>query len=106
MLGLEVCANQSEERIYAYLTTMIGNMQGQELRAFLRFVTGASVCIAPKIKIAFNNLSGLGRRPIAHTCDFLLELPLSYVNYEDFCSDFKAILLSTELEFAWRMDSV
>ena len=81
---------------YAYLTTMIGNMQRQELRLFLRFVTGGSVCIAPKIKIAFNNLSGLGRRPIAHTCDFLLVLPVSYINYEDLCSDFKA----------WRMDSV
>ena len=27
-------------------------------------------------------LSGLGRRPIAHTCDCTLELPTTYMNYD------------------------
>ena len=82
------------------------NMQPPELRLFLRFVTGASVCIAPKIEVTFNNLSGLARRPIAHTCDFNLELPTAYVNYEDFYGEFKAILTSTSKEFSWRMDAM
>ena len=85
---------------------MIGNMHPQELWLFLRFVTGASVCIAPKIEVTFNNLSGLARRPIAHTCDFNLELPTAYVNYEDFYGEFKAILTSTSEEFSWRMDAL
>lgn len=89
-----------------YLTTMLGNMQVQELQLFLRFVTGASVCIAPKITIAFNNLNGFGRRPIAHTCDYLLELPTAYTNYDDFACEFKEIFYSTEKEFSWCMDSV
>ena len=34
------------------------------------------------ISILFNNLVGLGRRPIAHTGDSSLELSTSYANYE------------------------
>ena len=98
--------NPSEERITSYLTTMIGNMQPSELRLFLRFVTGASVCISSKIRVTFNNLVGLGRRPIAHTCDSSLELSTSYANYEDFYSDFKVILSATKNEFSWRMDAI
>ena len=95
-------------RISGYLKTMIGNMQQNELRLFLRFVTGASVCIVPKISIEFNGLTGLGRRPIAHTCDALLELPVAYINYEDFYGDFKSIF-ETESSlklFAWQMDAI
>lgn len=99
-------SNPSEERVGDYLTTMLGNMPLEGLRLFLRFVTGASVCVAPKITVTFNNLSGLARRPIAHTCNYLLELPTSYVNYDDFATEFKAILSSTENEFVWRMDAV
>ena len=43
--------NENESRVATYLTTMIGNMNVGELSLFLRFVTGASVCIVPKIKI-------------------------------------------------------
>ena len=65
---LEFCeiANELEEHVCNYLT-MVGNMQVNELSLFLRFITGASVCIVPKIKVEFNTLSGFGRRPIAHT---------------------------------------
>ena len=41
-------------------------------------------------------MTGLGPHPIAHTCDATIELPISYANYDDFLSDFKAILNSTE----------
>ena len=102
LLEIMNTVNLNEERVCGYLTTMLGNMQG----LFLRFVTGASVCIAPKIEIFFNSLSGFGRRPIAHTCDFMLELPTTYMNFQEFCGESKAILSSTEEEFAWRMDSV
>ncbi len=36
-------------------------------------------------------LSGLARRPIAHMCDCMLELPSTYLNYDEFHSDFTAI---------------
>lgn len=99
-------SNLSEQRVSGYLTTMLGNLSMQDVRLFLRFATGASVCIAPKLTVTFNNLSGLGRRPIAHTCNYLLELPTSYVNYDDFAAEFKAIFSSTDSEFSWRMDAI
>ena len=105
-LDLSEASNPSEERVCGYLMTMIGNMQPLELRLFLRFITGASVCIAPKIEITFNSLSGLARRPIAHTCDFNLELSTAYTNYDDFYGDLKSILTSTGEEFSWRMDAL
>ena len=96
----------AEERIYGYLISMIGNMQVPELKLFLRFITGCSVCIGSAITVTFNSLSGLARRPIAHTCDFTLELPVTYVNYDDFYGEFKCILDSTKEEFSWQFDAL
>ena len=106
LLNLSNISNQSQERVSEYLTTMIGNMKVNELRLFMRFVTGTSVCVTPTITITFNNLSGLARRPIAHTCDFSLELPIAYTNYDDFYSDFRGILAETDDKFTWCIDAM
>ena len=106
MLNLPDMFNPAEERVVGYLTTMIGNMGPEDLRNFLRFVTGASVCVATKINIQFNHLSGFARRPISHTCDFTLDLPIEYSNYDDFLNDFKPILLDTKNEFTWLIDAL
>lgn len=95
--------NAAEERVYGYLTSFIGNMKLEELRLFLRFITGSSVCIDKKIEITFNNLSGAARRPIAHTCTCILEVPLSYATYPEFSEEFLKILMS---ELSWVMDAV
>ncbi len=103
---LEVCppANDLESRVADYLKIMIGNMKVNELSIFLRFVTGASVCIVPTIKVEFNGLSGLGRRPIAHTCDSILELPTSYINYEDFRAEFSNVLgMTSDSLYGWYL---
>ena len=106
MLDYSEVTNELEQCVCNYLTTVVGNMQVSELSLFLRFITGASVCNVPKIKVEFNALSGFGRRPIAHTCDCVLELPTSYINYDDFYGEFKAIFDITKENFYWRMDSV
>ena len=67
---------------------------------------GASVCIVRKIKVEFNSLSGFARHPIAHTCDCVLELPMSYTNYDEFRGEFKAIFDITKKNFSWRMDAL
>ena len=67
LIEFEDATNELELRVCSYLTTMIGNQQVRELILFLRFVTGASACIVPKIKVEFNALSGFGHRPMAHT---------------------------------------
>lgn len=87
------CMNPSQESVFGYLRQFIGNMQTDEVRA-LRFVTGSAVCSNNAIQVTFNVLTGLGRRPIAHTCSYTLELPATYQSYQEFVqefvSDFKA----------------
>ena len=68
------CSNVAESRVFNYLKTYVGNMNQEELRRFLRYVTGSSVMMNSDITVMFNSLTGLARRPIAHTCDCTLEL--------------------------------
>ena len=104
LLELPSASNENESRVFGYLTTMVGNMKVTELTHFLRFVTGASACIVPKITVEFNGLKGFARRPIAHTCDSVLELP-TYDDFE-FFSEFQMILTETSETFTWRMDAI
>ena len=78
-------------------------MTCEEVGLFLRFVTGSSVAIGKDISITFNNLSGLGRRPIAHTCSCLLELSVNYSTSIEFAAEFKQVLSS---DLSWIMDAI
>lgn len=98
-------ANSTEERVFGYLTSMVGNMGVDDLRNFLRFCTGSSVCVIKSISIEFNSSSGFARRPFAHTCGSILELPVSYMNYHDFSAEWSSILSDTGSNWKWRMDS-
>ena len=51
----------NKERVFRYLTQFVGNMTSDELRSFLRFVTGASVCPPSSMKVTFNSLTGIAR---------------------------------------------
>ena len=84
---------------------MIGNMNVNEDGNFLRFVTGSSVCSSTGITITFNSLSGLGRRPIAHICDCVLELLSTYMNYDDFYDEFLSIFDKVNEEYTYRIDT-
>ena len=95
-----------EERVGGYLRTLVGRVSPEELRRLMRFITGSSVCSEKSIRVAFNGFTGLARRPIAHTCDSTLELPIAYNNYSDFYDDIRCILAETESDFSWRMDSL
>ncbi len=96
--------NPNEERVLSYLKQFIGTMNSDEIRVFLRFVTGSSVCPSECIKITFNSLSGFARRPISHTCDYCLELPISYRSSIEFINEFRSILSSSE--YLWYMDGI
>ena len=48
-------------------------MREEEVRRFLKFVTGSAVLLSKRITVTFNSLNGIQRRPIAHTCDCNLE---------------------------------
>lgn len=93
----------SQSRVLGYLKTFIGNLNHQDLRNFLRFVTGSSVFIDKKISVTFNSLSGLARRPISHTCSCTLELSVTYLTYREFAKEFLTVLRS---EVAWPMEAM
>ena len=76
--------SKNEERVYSCFSCMIGNMNVIGGRNCVRFVTGNSVCSTTGISVTFNSLSGLGRRPIAHTCDCILQLSSTHLNYDEF----------------------
>lgn len=93
----------AENRLFNFLIQFIGDLTQEELRNFLRYVTGSSVLLCKSIKVTFNGVSGLGRSPISHTCDCWLELPTTYYTYPEFKSEFLSILNST---IAWPMDAM
>ena len=92
-----------EQRVFSYLTSFIGNSAQEELKCFLRFVTGSSSVTANKITVSFNNLSGVARRPISHTCGCFLKLSTDYLSYIDFANEFDYILRNSD---SWAMDAI
>ena len=104
MIDSVVCMNTSQECVLSYLRQFIGNMRADEVRSFLRFVTGSAVCSTSTIQVTFNMLTGLGRRPIAHTCSYTLEIPATYQSYSEFVGDFRAVL--NDCDSVWIMDGI
>ena len=88
--------DECQARVFTYLQQFIGNMKNDEVRRFLRFVTGTSVLLPDGISVCFNASSGLMRRPIAHTWSCLLELPSTYVSCLDFEHKLHAVLSDSE----------
>lgn len=95
--------NCAQKRVFSYLMSFIGNMKRDDLRLFLRFVTGSSVMLAQKINVSFNNITGIARRPISHTCDCGLELSIAYSTFPEFEQEFYKIL---QHEYSWIMDAL
>ena len=77
-------SNSCQARVFGYLQEYIGSMRNEEVRRFLWFTTGSSMLIAEQITVSYNSLTGLSRRPIAHTCACILELPSTYTSYLEF----------------------
>lgn len=100
-----VFLNQNEERTFHYLLQYVESMEPEELRRFLRFVTGSSTLTSVGINVCFNSLQGLARRPIAHTCSCTIELPVTYVTYLEFLNEFRGILMSGD-DSTWIMDAL
>ena len=97
------CTTANQERVMLYLRQLIGSMSQNELRAFMRYVTGASVCLDQTITVTFNSTDGFARRPISHCCDCILELSSAYATYPEFASEFHCILSDTQ---DWIMDAI
>ena len=93
----------NQQRVFSYLTNFIGNLSGNDLTAFLRFVTGSSSMMVKDIQVSFNALTGIARRPVSHTCSCELQLSTCYSTYIEFAEEFYSVLRSSD---AWEMHAV
>ena len=92
--------NEAEKEALNYLKRLIRGLNQQDLSrvpTFLRFVTGSDMICVDKIPVQFTNLDGLERRPIAHTCGAVLELPRTYhQSFPELREEFNNILHQRE----------
>ena len=84
--------SQVESQVFEYLRRFVRGLDDRSLKRFLRFVTGADVLCVPTITVDFCDIRGLQRRPVAHTCGAVLELPKSYSSYPEFRNEFQNVL--------------
>lgn len=84
-------AKDSEQQCLDHLKRYIKSLQGQSLTQFLQFTTGSDIIVTEQIKVVFTSES-FARRPIAHTCAPMLELPNTYQCYNDLAEEFSNIL--------------
>ena len=95
-----MCAE--EQTVANHLRRLIRELKSETLRKFVRFRTGSDLMVSKEINVSFVNVSGLARRPIAHTCSCLLELSKTYESFPQFRSEFMAVLESN----VWVMDII
>ena len=88
--------NNSERAAVYFLKRLVRGMDEAQLKSFLRYVTGADVLCVPSISVQFLTLDGLARRPIAHTCGSVLELPSTYNTFPEVREEFNNILAKTK----------
>ncbi|XP_061180800.1 uncharacterized protein LOC133189443 [Saccostrea echinata] len=82
----------SEATSLRYLQQYIRGQSSVSLKKLLRFLSGSEAITVDKIEVTFTQLEGLGRRPIAHTCGPLLELPSTYLSYPELRNELDSIL--------------
>lgn len=83
-----------------YFKRFIRGLDIHQLKCLLMFITGADVICVTKLEINFTKLEGLARRPIAHVCGCVLELPSTYDSYTEFRSEFTNVLAKEK----WQND--
>lgn len=86
-------------KVFQYFKEFIEQLGDEDLQKLLQFVTGQTCVPKRNISIQFSNLSGAERRPVAHTCGYLIEIPETYDNYNDFETEFRNVLQSDILRF-------
>lgn len=95
--------NDAQRISLEHLTRFIKSL-GSNVAAFLLFTTGASVMLdGQKLKVSFNELTRFARRPVAHTCAPMLQLPSTYQCYIELVEEFSAILREKS---AWAFNIV
>ena len=92
-----------ERQCLDHLKKYIRSLQGSLLSVFLQFITGSDIISCDSIEVTFSALEGTSRRPVAHTCGPLLEIPSSYQSYNELSEEFSELLQNKE---AWHFNIV
>ncbi|KAF7710168.1 hypothetical protein HF521_009040 [Silurus meridionalis] len=85
----------AENQAFKFLQQYIRGLDQVGLRRMLRFVTGSDVICVTEIRVVFTTLDGLARRPVAHTCGSVLELPCTYNSYPELRVEMENVLTSS-----------
>ncbi|VDI39265.1 Hypothetical predicted protein [Mytilus galloprovincialis] len=91
--------DMKRRKVFQYFKDFIEQLGDEDLQKFLQFITGQNCVPKHTISVQFSNLSGAERRPVAHTCGYLIEIPEAYDNYADFETEFRNVLQSDILRF-------
>ena len=60
------------------------SLSKEKVPSFLQFVTGTSLALVPHVTVAFTDLSGIQRRPIAYTCTSRVDMSTEYESIQLF----------------------
>ncbi len=94
--------NGMESEVATHLKRYVKDIDSNKLGLFMRFCTGSDLLTVEKISVEFTSLTGLERRPTAHTCGCVLHLPRMYESFMDFRYEFDNLLSHN----IWIMDIV
>ncbi|KAK3601252.1 hypothetical protein CHS0354_040431 [Potamilus streckersoni] len=88
--------NLNEIRVYGYLSDLIQDLEEETLLSFVQFVTADRKIPSTFITIGFSDTQGITRCPVASTCAYRLDIPVSYRSFEEFKTEFMMVLNSDE----------
>ena len=95
-------STEAERDGFKYLKQYVRGANEEYCKKFMHFVTGSDIILVSSIKISFiAYTSKFSKRPIAHTCEPLLEIPVSYNNFCELRHEFENILSASSWEMDW-----
>ena len=93
--------SDAERECLGFLRRYIRGLDTYEkLATFVRFISGSELMLFDGIQVTFTDLSGLQRRPMARTCNTLLQLPSTYQSFPEMREEFNHTLMADN----WEMD--
>ena len=96
-------SNDAERQTFDHLKRFVKSLSDEILRLFLQFTTGSDLLVVDCILIDFTTINGAARRPVAHTCGPVLEIPCTYQSFNELVEEFSSILSNKE---SWSFDIV
>ena len=96
-------SNDAQRQTFDHLKRFVKSLSDETLRLFLQFTTGSDLLVVECITINFTAINGAARRPVAHTCGPVLEMPCTYQSFNELVEEFSSILSNKE---SWCFDIV